>query len=916
VEFRILGPLEVVDSGCDKTPSRPKQRALLTLLLLRAGDLVTVDEAVEALWGASPPAAARNAIQGHISALRKLLGADRIATRDGYRLRVYDGELDQDRFEQLVTDARGRPPEERRALLVEALSLFRGEPLADFRYDDFAQPEAGRLQALRLNALEERIDADLALGSHQQLVAELERLVQEHPLRERLDAQLMLALYRCGRQADALDAYQRARRALADLGLEPGAALRELERRILGHDPTLELPPEPRMRVPSPPTPLLGRERELADATALLLRSDVRVMTLVGPGGTGKTRLALELARRNGGRFRDGVAFVALAALMDPSLVLAAVGRALDLPESARRSPFDIVCEHLATRETLLVLDNVEHLLDAVPALGHVVASARDLKLLVTSREPLRLYGEHLYPVPPLAEDTATELFLDRALAVRPELDRAAAHAPAAEICARLDGLPLAIELAAAQAGSLELDQLLERLADRLSLLVAGPRDHAERQQTLRNTLAWSHELLASEEKTIFARLSVLAGGWFLDAAEAVCGDDVGVVAGVTALEEKSLVQSSGDDPEPRLTMLETIREYAAEQLRAATETDAIRARHASFFLDLAERAEPELPSSRGELLDRLELDHDNIRAAIAFLESTGQYERLLRLVGAIWRFWYLRGHLSEGRVRLEAALAYDDTATLGRAKSLNGAAAMAINAGDVAAARTRAEEALTLHRRLGDSVGAAYAAFMLANALVEQDEVERARELYEESIGVFRATGTDAWALLATRHLAYLYRDIGEHGRARELHEQNLQRAREIGNDRFAATSLSALAESALADGRIDEARDLLTESLVLHRDLGDLLDTAVDLSRFAAALAAAGELETATSLAAALDAGGDDIGVRQNSVSARTEQTLATAREHLAPARYEEAWEHGQALTLGEAVAFALDAAASRRR
>jgi predicted ATPase/DNA-binding SARP family transcriptional activator len=913
VEFRILGPLEVLDDGRDVTPSRPKQRALLALLLLRAGELVTVDQAVDALWGASPPPAARNAVQGHVSSLRKILGADRIDTLRGYRIRVEDGELDQDRFERLLTEAQGRPPEERRARLSEAMELFRGGPLADFRYEPFAQAEVARLEELRLSALEERIDADLALRRQAEVVAELERLVQEHPLRERLHMQHMLALYRSGRQADSLDAYQRARRALSELGLQPGSGLRELQRRILEHDPTLELPREPRTRLPLPPTPLLGRDRELADATTLLLRSDVHVVTLVGTGGAGKTRLALELAHRHGGRFRDGVVYAPLAALADASLILPTIARGFELPESARRTPLETLTEHLAERETLLVLDNLEHLLDAVPALGQLVASAPDLKLLVTSREPLRLYGEHLYPVRPLPEDAATELFLDRAQAVRPDLDRAIARASATEICARVDCLPLAIELAAAQAAAFETDELLERLSERLTLLVAGPRDHSERQQTLRNTLAWSHDLLESRQKTLFARLSVFAGGWTLDAADAVCGEEGDVVATVTALEERNLVQLTASEPEPRLIMLETIREYAAERLRAAGEAEVVHARHADFLLALAESAEPELPESPGELLDRLELEHDNIRAAIAFLESMGDHERGARLVGAIWRFWYLRGHLSEGRVRLETALEHHAAPTLARAKALNGAAAMAINAGDVAAARARAEEGLALHRRLGDDIGAAYAAFMLANALVAQHEVDWARELYEESIRVFRASGADAWSLLAGRHLAYLYDEIGDRSRAQALHAENLERARATRNDRFAATSLSALAEFALSDGRVHEALELLAESLAMHRDLGDVLDTAVDLALFTSALARAGEFEIATCLAAALDAVRDDIGVRRNAVSRHTQQALTGAREHLEPATYDEAWERGEALTLREAVAFALDAATS---
>jgi len=912
VEFRILGPLEVLDNGSDVTPSRWKQRALLALLLLRAGELVTVDEAVDALWGASPPAAARNALQGHVSALRKILGADRIRTLGGYRIDVHEGELDQDRFERLLVEARGRHPQERRALLGEALALFRGAPLAEFQYELFARPEVARLEDLRLNALEERIGADLALRRHEDVVPELERLVREHPLRERMHAQVMLALYRSGRQADALDAYQRARRALGEIGLEPGDALRELQRRILEHDPTLDLPPEPKTRLPVPPTPLLGRDREIAEATTLLVRPDVRIVTLVGAGGVGKTRLALELARRNGGRFRSGVVYVPLAALADASLVLPTIARAVELRESAHRTTADALIEYLVERETLLVVDNVEHLLDATPALGQLVAFAPDLKLLVTSREPLRLYGEHLFPVRPLPEDAATELFLDRAQAVRPDLNRALARASATEICARVDRVPLAIELAAGQAAAFEIDELLARMSERLAHLVAGPRDHPERHKTFRNTLAWSHDLLQPGQQALFARLSIFAGGWTLEALEAVCGKCGDVVADITALEEKNLVQLTVSDPEPRLTMLDTIREYAAELLFTADEREA-RMCHADFFLTLVEAAEPELPSSHSELLDRLEYDHDNIRAAINFLESMEDHQRVLRLVGAVWRFWYLRGHLGEGRLRLDTALAHDAEPTLGRAKALNGAAAMAINAGDLAAARSRAEEGLALHRHLGDDIGAAYSAFMLANALVEQGELDRARGLYEESIREFRARGADTWSLLAGRHLAYLYNKIGDRSRAQALHSENLQRARATGHNRFTATSLSALAEFALADGHADEAVGLLVDSLELHLALGDLLDTATDLALLTFALARKGALEIATCIAAALDAVGDDIGIRKNTLTARTQQALTAAHERLKQEEYDEAWERGHSLTLMEAVAFALDSAAT---
>jgi DNA-binding SARP family transcriptional activator len=406
VEFRLLGRLEVVDGGRDAAPRRPKQRALLALLLLRAGEMVTVDEALDALWGVRPPPAARNAVQGHVATLRKLLGRDRIATREsGYTIRLEEDELDVHRFERLLSDARGRPPWEQAELLAEALGLFRGTPLQDFRYDDFARGEAARIEELKLRALELKTDAELALGRHDDVVPELERLISETPLRERFRGQLMLALYRAGRQAEALEAYQHARSALVDeLGIEPGPELQRLERQILNQDPGLAAPSAmvAAARLPTPPTPLIGREEELAEARRLLLRDDVRLLTLTGPGGTGKTRLALEVARSAAARFPDGVFFVPLASLSDPELVVPTLARALGVGETAGTPPGELIADRIADRPTLVLLDNVEHVVGAAPGVGTLLSAAAGLKLLATSREPLRLYGEHLYRVPPL----------------------------------------------------------------------------------------------------------------------------------------------------------------------------------------------------------------------------------------------------------------------------------------------------------------------------------------------------------------------------------------------------------------------------------------------------------------------------------------------------------------------------------
>ena len=912
MEFRILGRLEVIDGGRDLTPPRAKQRALLALLLLR-GDSVATDDVIEALWEGRPPPAARNAVQGHVAALRKVLGRDRIVTRGGgYELRFEPEEVDLHRFERLVTGARGRPPQEQAELLGKALALVRGAPLDDFRYASFAAADAARIAELRLLALESRLEAELMLGRHPQLVPELERLVVEEPVRERLWAHLMLALYRSGRQADALSAYRRARDALVDgLGIEPGPELQRLERRILNQDPELEHGADGpgAVRIPTPPTPLLGRERELDEARALILRPDVRLVTLTGPGGVGKTRLAMEVARGASAHFDGGTFFVPLAALVDAALVVPTIAHALGAVEDGRLPLLASVAARLRGRATLVVLDNAEHLLPAAPALGELLAGAPALTLLVTSREPLRLYGEHRYAVPPLERDAATTLFLDRADAVGAHLERDQQRLElVTEICLRLDGLPLAIELAAARADTFAPEALLARLDERLTLLTDGAVDHPERQRTLRRTLEWSHERLTPGEQRLFACLGVFAGGWTLDAADAVCaGDGVDVVAMLSSLVDKSLVQEEAAEAELRQALLETIRAYAVELLDAAAGADLVRRRHGEHFLGLAEEAESFLRGSPGAWLDRLEREQDNLRAALDWADAAGESELLQRLAGALWRFWYLRGHLSEGRRRLERAVAADLRPTAGRAKALLGAAVMAVNSGDAATGACRADEARALFGDTGDRWGVAYAGFMLGHVALDRRD---ALALYEESVHAFRELGDEHSALLATRHLAWAYVDLGDAARARTLHQDNLEQARASGNGRMAASALGALAELALDDGRASEAVALLHEGMLLHREVRDVLDTAVDLCRLAAALAETGDAATAVGLLAAFDSLGDQVGGRRSAVAELNERTLARARTALGDAAFDDAWAVGTRLSVDAAVAFALEA------
>lgn len=928
VEFRLLGRLEVVDGERDAAPRRRKQRALLGLLLLRAGELVTVDEAVEALWAARPPPAARNAVQGHVAALRKLIGRDRIATRDsGYTLRLEEDELDLHRFERLLSDAGGRPPREQAALLSEALGLFRGAPLQDFRYDDFAQAEAARIEELRLRAVELLIDAELALGRHDDVVPQLERLIAEAPLRERFRAHLMLALYRTGRQAEALEAYQHARSTLVDeLGIEPGPDLQRLERQILNQDPGLAAPSAmvAAARLPTPPTPLIGREREVEDLTELLRQPEVRLVTLTGTGGTGKTRLAIQTAAALLDTFADGVVFVGLAPLQDPDLVMTTAAQALGIGTTSGETLAEDLARALRNRELLLVFDNFEHLLAAAPSVADVTAGSAGVKLLVTSRAPLRLSAEHVYPVSPLptpagAPDIdrlrkceSVALFETRAQAVRPDFAVTSANAAAvADVCTALDGLPLAIELAASRVGALPPAAMRRRLDHRLKLLVGGPQDAPERQRTLRATIDWSYELLEPAEQRLLVRLAVFAGGCTIEAAQSICGDDLDAVDGLESLTDKGLTRLEGSDEEPRFTMLETIREYAAERLELSAAASTLHNRHAEHFLRFAEDAEPNLigVGSHADWLDRLERDHDNFRAALAWLEASGDGSGVLRLTAALWRFWDLKGHLIEGRRQLQRALLADERPTAARAKALSGAADMALTCGDIATGRLRAEEGLELHRELQDDWGTAFSLLMFAYAVGQDGDWPRAQELFGESVERFRVLGDEHYELRAARAHAWSYYEAADLDRSKELYEDILSRARATHHEFVEAIALGQLADIAVDEARVAEAISLLKESHRILRELDDLLLIAAGVGRFASALAIAGRAAIAAQVLSSSTALMEEIGARPPWFARISRKTLAVIHAQLDDDTFAKAWDRGLRMTANEAVALALD-------
>ncbi len=639
--------------------------------------------------------------------------------------------------------------------------------------------------------------------------------------------------------------------------------------------------------LPRPASSFVGREREIGQVTALL-QDGARLLTLTGPGGTGKTRLAIESAAELVPEFKAGVFWVELAPLRDPTLVTEEIARTL----GAR----DALAGHIGGREMLLVLDNLEQVIDAAPELASIVETCPNLRMLVTSRELLRVRGEVEYLVAPLAEPEAVELFCARA---RMELDE-----DIDRLCHALESLPLAIELAAARANVLSPAQILERLSQRLDLLKGG-RDADPRQQTLRAAIDWSHELLTPEEQRLFARLAVFAGGCTLDAAEAAADADLDTLQ---ALVDKSLVRHTRE----RFWMLETIREFAIERLEDSDDGSDIRDRHASFFLALAEEAEPQLLGThQGPWLDRLEAEHDNLRAALDLFEVLGDTQSVLRLAGALSEFWGVKGHLKESRRRLERALDADDRPTASRGKALNAAADAATGVGETEASLRRAAEGLALNRALGHKRGIADALLLLGIAHNSAGDFVRGRELIEDGIPLYEEMGDDHGVMEATRVLAWASNRLGNRARAQELLWDNVRRARTLGDAQIEERSLDMLAGYAIDEGHGAEALKLLEEAYRLNQQLGDAYWTPIIVCRLGGALVIEGKPIPAATLLSAGEALLDEIGSSSPWITEMNDERLEQIRAQLDEEAFAEAWEAGRGLTADEAVALALDSA-----
>jgi predicted ATPase/DNA-binding CsgD family transcriptional regulator len=688
-------------------------------------------------------------------------------------------------------------------------------------------------------------------------------------------------------------------------------------------------PPAPKHNLPAQTNPFIGRSREIAEVKQLLNVS--RLLTLTGVGGTGKTRLALQVAIEVVEDFTDGVCFVDLAPLTDHTLVANAIAAAQGVVENSSEPLLETLKRALTTRELLLLIDNFEHVIVAALLVSDLLAACPRLKVLITSRESLRLTGEQEYPVPPLSlpiadaisvqnltESEAGALFVQRAQMTRPHFAVSNDSAPAiAQICSRLDGLPLAIELAAARCKLLTPQALLERLDSRLDALAGGSRNAPARQQSLRNTIEWSYNLLDQGENTLFARLAVFYGGCSLEAIETICGVDlpIDVIDGLASLVDKSLVQQKETTGrQPRFLLLEMIREYAWEQLKASGEAETMRRRHAEYFVERAERAEPEL--HRGNQLfwlDRLDEEHDNLRAALEWSLTNGEAELALRLVGALGWFWHMRSHAVEGyRWALRALELEADVAPAVRAKALHITGnRLLLNSGDCTTKRKFHEEALQIARENNDRYSLSWALIGLALVALEDRDHRETERLAKDALIVFRdlddKTGI-GWALCC---LGEAHRLHGNPQEAEPFYQEGLELFEAMGNRRGATMMLSNLGFVAFHQRHLQRARALFRKSYGLNLLVGRQEEYANTLTGIAGIIAAQDEPERAVRLLAAANSVLEAIGATTLFVAEQVDykQILDTVRAQLDDATFEAAWAEGRAMTLEQAVLQALD-------
>jgi predicted ATPase/DNA-binding SARP family transcriptional activator len=839
VRFGVLGPLAVwTDAGSPVVVPGAKVRALLADLLVHRGSLVTADRLIEDLWGADAPRRPLGALQVKVSQLRRALdGAEPgarglvVSRGPGYVLDVPASAVDAGRFTDLVAAARGSGAAER---LAEALALWRGPAFADVADEEFAAPTIAELEELRLGAVEQHAQARLQLGEIDAVIGELTTLLDQHPLREKLQATLLRALYRAGRQAEALQRYDELRIRFRDeLGLDPSPELVELHRAILTQEPTLDAPAAPRTNLPATWDEIVGRDRDVAELRTVL--ATARLVTLTGPGGVGKTRMAVETARLLVPTTRDGVWMVDLsgvdAARGDTVGELAElVATTLDLHDDTSTDPLRRIVDAIADRHVLLLLDNCEQIVEpAAELVAALLRRAPELRVLATSREPLGLRGEVVRPVPALdlpadaadpAGSAAVQLFVARAGAAAPGFALTQDNAAViAAVCRQLDGLPLALELAAARVRTLGLAELAARLDDRFRVLGSGPRDAPRRQRTLRAVMDWSWEPLSESERAVLRRLAVTADGCTTGLAEEVCAGepvhDGDVLELLSRLVDRSLVLPVDSGGRTRYRLLETVAAYATERLREAGEEESVRYRHAVACTELAERAASRLRGpDQQEWLSRLDAETANMRVALDTAVARPDPVLALRLAGALTWYWFLRGrHRTAGRSLAAALRVAGPERSVARADACAALATVEIRERSVDDPAAHSRAVLDAYTGLDAPGALAYAQWLHAHVLSGIGELDAGENLAEAALTTFRELG-DRWGTAAAlREVGMYTMSRGRLEVARRAGEESARLFDELG-DRWGQASAAEVL------GNLDEIAGDRESAARRHRD------------------------------------------------------------------------------------------------
>ncbi len=983
----LLGHFEVWRDDQLVSPKvwgRRKSETLCKLLVSQRGRSFTRDQLIEALFPEHDPDKAFHNLTGRISELRRALEPNLARLKDSqFILNVDQGcysfskeapcWVDVEEFETQLQTAQTAERAERWAEALAGyqgtVDLWRGDYLDEDRYEEWTLEPRERYRELYLQALSRLAECHARLGEYAKAIEVVTRAIEAHRTDESVYRQLMLYHYYAGDSQKALLIYDTCLQVLRDdLDAEPSVETQELRDLIvLGKiAPPVKAVPN---NLPAPLTRFVGREEEVHQIREALYKT--RLLTLTGVGGCGKTRLALKVATDLLDEFPGGVGWVELAPLSSPAFVPQAVVAALGIKEAAGRPVIETLSDHLRPKRALIILDNCEHLIEAVAHLASaLLQSCPELEILATSRESLGLTGETSWLVPALSLPSgllgleqlmgfdAIRLFVERAQSIQPHFDLTEGNASVVtKICHRLDGLPLAIELATARLKTLSVEQIFRRLDDRFQLLTGGSRTALSRHQTLRACIDWSYELLAEPERALLRRLSVFAGGWTLQAAESICtAEDIAgpeVLDLLAGLVDKSLVVMDPQGEEVRYRLLETVRQYGLEKLTEEGEEESIRAKHLDFFLWLAEEAEPQLTGPKQkEWLQQLDVERANIQVTLEFAVS--RPTAALRLAGALGRFWYVQGHWVEGCEALERALAQvRDGPQEWRAKALKWVGYLASKQGDYKKARGWLKDSLDAYRELGDRHGIANTLRTLGGVAGDQGDYVTARGLYEESLAIYRELGDRQGiayvlqnvALMASEQGDYaaargfseeglaIYRELADkqgiayalnflgwcrwctangasdHAAARDLFEESLDIARELGHQETMAYALGNLGAVATSQGDYDVARCFLEEGLAIREAIQYKRGLALSLEAFAQLASAQGQPERAAQLLGAAEALREATGSPlPPAARVMLDRLLATLREALGETAWDNARADGRAMTTEEAIEFAL--------